>query len=233
MQQNEFPSQREERVEGEATPLQSFFPHKRPERLRTLVDFLAQAARLVLEACSDIEETFGHSVGINKLVGFLMGQDSAFMRQNGLAELALYGAFHYCRKGWVEHLILRLKETGYIKVAGSFRPVLCLSEEGAELLDSPHELPILPREVLADPYLGPACAATPLEMKLREIRAKLGRKLHRTPRQLVSDMVLRVLARSAPRAKEEVEQMLPKAAKPHSAIFWEVLKREKERIQQA
>ncbi len=194
------------------------------DRSRALADFLAQAGRLILEGCKDVEGVFGHSIGMHKLVGFFLGEDSAFMRQNRLSELPLYGVLRWCRRRWVQRLIESLRASGYLKVTGTFRPVLCLSEEGGELLESLSELPILPREILRDPVLGPACPASPLEARLREVRAYLGRKLHRTPRQIVSDELLRRLADQPPGSNEELRGLLPPKLQEYSAAFWHVLK---------
>jgi hypothetical protein len=190
----------------------------------TLERFFAACARIVLEAVADLFECLGHTVGQGKLVAFLTGGDSDFIRANCLSALPHYGIFRHMRRLWVTRFIEMLREAGYLEVQGAYRPVLTLSEEGDELLLDPEDTPHLPGDVLSDPVVGPSCPRTSLEEKLRHVRASLARLLQRPPRQTISDAVLRILSCGRARSREEVEALLPARARPHADAIWSVVR---------
>jgi len=194
-------------------------------RRRSLVLFLQAAARIVLEALNDVTEALGHPLGATKLVAFLGGAETAFIRANDLDTLPHYGVFENFRRAWIFRLAEALRETAYLEVGEGFRPVLRISPEAADLLSCPEELPLFSLDIVADLTLGPSCPRSSLEEELRRVRGRLARTLKRNPKSFVSDEVLRAMARGVLETREEVEAGLPEAAKPHAEAFWSVLLR--------
>jgi hypothetical protein len=193
-------------------------------RRQSLATFLGISAKIALEANADLMEFLGCPVGQLKLVEFLAGSDSAFIRANELSVIPHFGVFEHIRRPWIARLVGVLRETGYFYVDGAFRPVLSLSQEADELLRNPDELPLLPHDVLTDPLLGPSCPRSTLDRQLREIRVRLGRLLRRHPRHVIPDDGLRSLASGSAKSREDVEACLPDAVKPHAEAIWNVLK---------
>ena len=192
-------------------------------RRETLALFFGVSARIVLEAAADLCVALGHSLGQGKLVGFLGGTDSAFMRANELTVLPHYGIFRNIGRAWSARFIEILRETGYLEVHGANRPVLVLTVEGEEIVAAHDEMPLLPQDVFSDPVLGPSCPRTALEGRLRHFRARLARVLRRTCRQVLPDPVVRALAYGRPRSTAEIEALVPDRAKPHAAAIWSIL----------
>lgn len=192
-------------------------------RRRSLASFLSLAARIVLEAEADLIGSLGHGLGQQKLAAFLGGTDSTFVRAHELSVLPHYGVFEFARRQWIDRLTDILREAGYLHVGGSFRPVLELSREAEELTRNPEAVPLLPQQVLDDPILGPSCPRSPLEEKLRVLRARLARTARRTPRQVLSDLLVRHLCCERPRTRDELESRLPEPVKDHVEAIWEVL----------
>ena len=197
-------------------------------RRRSLVLFLQAAGRIVLEALNDITEALGHPLGALKLVAFLGGAETAFVRANDLHSLPHYGVFENFRRAWILRLVDALKETAYLELGEGIRPVLTLSPEAADLLGCAEELPLFSLDIVTDLTLGPSCPRSSLEEELRRLRVRLARSLKRNPKSFVPDELLRAMAKGVLQTKEEVEAGLPHAAKPYAEAFWSVLLRSNE-----
>ena len=204
-----------------------------PVRRQTLASFLSLAARIVLEAAVDLEQALGHPLGRQKFVAVLRGSEEAFVRADDLNRLPHYGVFAAFDRAWVERLVLMLKETGSFCTNGLFRPVLTLSEEADTLVRNPDDMPVLPREALEDPILGPSVPRSALEKELRALRGRISSGMRRTPRQVLSDAAVRELCSPVPTSREETEKRLPEHVKPHAEAVWDVLRRNGKSVQEA
>jgi superfamily II DNA helicase RecQ len=203
---------------------EAFFKEVAVYRRQSFFTLLGVAGRIVLEASADLAETLGHGLGRQKLVAFLNGTDSNFIRANELDRLAHYGVFESFRRTWVERLVETLLASGYLLTEAGIRPVLGLSEEADELLRIPEELPLLPQDLLDDAVLGPSCPRNDLEVRIRHVRARLAQRLRRAPRQVMTDTVVRDLALGPARTREEIEACLPAPVKPYAGTIWHAIR---------
>jgi superfamily II DNA helicase RecQ len=156
--------------------------------------FMLGAARVVVEASSCLQEHLGGPVPTRRLTNYLRGlQKPPLADGDAGAVHAAHGVFWAQSAAWVEELIERLVEAGYLEAEAPPSAKLSLTAAGQRLLESAEEPDgdLLPAPV--------AMGSNPVqETRLEELRAKLAREEGRPAFSIFSNSTLARLAAEAP-----------------------------------
>jgi ATP-dependent DNA helicase RecQ len=165
--------------------------------------FMLGAARVVLEASSRLHDHLGGPVPTRRLTNYLRGLQKPPLIEGDAAQVhATHGVFWAQSAAWVEELVERLVEAGYLDAEAPPAAKLSLTAAGERLLESAEEPDgdLLPAPV--------AMGSNPeRETRLEALRAKLAREEGRPAFSIFSNSTLARLAADPPSNLGELAAM--------------------------
>ncbi len=159
--------------------------------------YALSVARAALQAVRDLEAYFGHPVGKKRVVNYLRGNQPpppACAETKDTSPRDAYALLWIDSASWVEELLERLNEEGYLETTLPPRGGWSLTHSGVNLLTGEEsiDVSILPGR--------PALGTHPeLEERLRGLRRRIAKEVGRPPYGVFSNATLAYLAVHRPR----------------------------------
>ncbi len=183
-----------------------------------------EVSLVVRKALSAVARVHGR-FGLQAAAKLLRGADDPRLRMAGLCETKTFGALAERSEQWLIRLLRRCVTAGWVDFYGGDRPVVVLTEEGADVMHSRRAARVLlpparraakrpgkrPRSALQPTSLQPTAAEELDEVgrglfeALRHHRLELARKRNVPPYVIASDRALRDIAALKPTTLAELE----------------------------
>lgn len=142
--------------------------------------------------------------GMATLIDCLKGSKNKNAREKNLKDLSTYGIMKDKSKDYIRDLVGVLVADGYIKVAGSFYPVLKLTEKSKEVLLEDKKVLVNIKEEEKRPSKEVLDFDQELFNQLKSLRLEMARKRNIPPFIIFSDRSLKEMAQKKPKTEEEM-----------------------------
>ena len=165
-----------------------------------------ETARTLLTTVEDIRGTSGFFVGLNHLIGVLIGANTEKIRRWGHDELTIYGTGKaYSRPAWAS-IARELLHLGYLRQTEAPFAVIEITDQGREFLREPQPLRLTqPMSASAQTFSNAQDLAydESLFNRLRHLRKALADERDVPAYVIFSDVALRQMARDFPKDAQE------------------------------
>jgi ATP-dependent DNA helicase RecQ len=198
----------------------------------------AEATLLVRKALSGVARAHGR-FGLGAVVKLLRGEEDERLARSGLSRVSTFGVLAEHRTEWLTRLLRRCVTAGFVGFAGEDRPVVVLTETGAQVMrgDRPPRMLLPPLQRGRKPARNEARPSEASELEtpeeralfdaLRAHRLELAREQGVPPYVIAHDRTLRDLARQRPGTPEAlllVDGVGPAKAKRYGEAWLAVVR---------